>query len=556
MATFYPPSENYAHTLCHSTANHGLVLDPVGIGFTILLRLSLTPNLQEFEARHSHSILESYSEYHRQEAICGVERQFLCQFGRSTPAFDPFLALDARIGQRTGVERQFTSFILVKTWAWLRLPHLAPVPREPHSFPLANRWRNWDRGGGCYRYLSLAHFRKAFDDLQEGHFVWQAYAVDRIEPDTIPPEIYMDSVVWSATVPLVSFECIEWHSTDRITRQFGFIQVVPHQERSLEPAHGEVLTGPKNLDWTTAPTHSFWVMQWTNRYNHILTDNPVAPHHALEIYMDWYRKKYGNHLNLSDLVVQENDDGNPVREDDPQEQENDPEEQENDEPQSPPPQPQPPEEQPQSSNPYVPQTLFTPSMPLHQQYWGSSQFDTGEGASFSQLLGFMAADSTRSHTSHQPDIMAGRYSLDARFPCRTPSVTSGGIVSGDSSRSEGSRGILISQDPRRVSMGLIEENPTATEQAVDDYLVDEPEDDESEDDDMDEDDDKSGDDDPGHAYDAGLSEPRTPAEIGKAYNMRVDPPHHSANRFTPSVFKKAAKKCKKFVKDVKWSMRK
>ena len=32
----------------------------------ILLRLSLTPSLQEFKARHSHSIPESYSEYHRQ----------------------------------------------------------------------------------------------------------------------------------------------------------------------------------------------------------------------------------------------------------------------------------------------------------------------------------------------------------------------------------------------------------------------------------------------------------------------------------------------------------
>ena len=51
----------------------------------------------------------------RAEAICGVERQFLCQFGRSTPVFDPFLALDARIGQRTGVERQFTSSILMQS---------------------------------------------------------------------------------------------------------------------------------------------------------------------------------------------------------------------------------------------------------------------------------------------------------------------------------------------------------------------------------------------------------------------------------------------------------
>ncbi|XLU31007.1 hypothetical protein S245_067073, partial [Arachis hypogaea] len=37
---------------------------------------------------------------------------------------------------------------LLLCWAWIRLPYLAPVPREPRSFPLANR--------------------KALDDLQEG----------------------------------------------------------------------------------------------------------------------------------------------------------------------------------------------------------------------------------------------------------------------------------------------------------------------------------------------------------------------------------------------------
>ena len=79
MATFHPSSENYAHALCHSTANHRLVLDPVGIGFIILLNLSLTPNLQEFEARHSHSILESYSEYHRQ-GLDFLDSQECCQW--------------------------------------------------------------------------------------------------------------------------------------------------------------------------------------------------------------------------------------------------------------------------------------------------------------------------------------------------------------------------------------------------------------------------------------------------------------------------------------------
>ena len=48
----------------------------------------------------------------RVETLLGVKRQLLCQFGRSTLVLDPFLALDARIGQRAGVKRQFASSIL------------------------------------------------------------------------------------------------------------------------------------------------------------------------------------------------------------------------------------------------------------------------------------------------------------------------------------------------------------------------------------------------------------------------------------------------------------
>ncbi|QHO40723.1 uncharacterized protein DS421_5g139590 [Arachis hypogaea] len=201
-----------------------------------------------------------------------------------------------------------SSLTLLLVWAWIRLPFLAPVPREPRSFPLANRWRNWERGDRRFRYMKLAHFRKAFDDLQE------------VDPDIIPADIYMHSVVWSATVPLVSFECIEWHATDRCRRQFGFVQGVPHQERNLDKAHGEVLTDPKNLNWATATSHSFWVMQWTNMYNHVLTEDD-GPQHPLDIYMHWYRKKYGNCLNLSDLVVQEDDEGDQGMDDVDQENE-------------------------------------------------------------------------------------------------------------------------------------------------------------------------------------------------------------------------------------------
>ncbi|XP_072071620.1 serine/threonine-protein phosphatase 7 long form homolog [Arachis hypogaea] len=194
---------------------------------------------------------------------------------------------------------------LLLGWAWIRLPYLSPLSREPRSFSLANRWRNWERGDRRYRYLKLAHFRKAFDELQEGQFVWVAYVVDRVDPNIIPPEIYMQSVVWSATVPLVSFECIEWHATDRVRRQFGFIQGVPNQEQNLDKAHGEVLTGPKNLNWATAPSHSIWVMHWTNRYHYVLSELSIPSQHPLDTYMNWYRSKFGNRLALSNLVGEE-----------------------------------------------------------------------------------------------------------------------------------------------------------------------------------------------------------------------------------------------------------
>ena len=54
------------NALCHSTAIQLSVLDHVGIESSDSFASVTTPNTREFEARHSHSILESYSEYHRQ----------------------------------------------------------------------------------------------------------------------------------------------------------------------------------------------------------------------------------------------------------------------------------------------------------------------------------------------------------------------------------------------------------------------------------------------------------------------------------------------------------
>ncbi|QHO00712.1 uncharacterized protein DS421_13g408770 [Arachis hypogaea] len=58
---------------------------------------------------------------------------------------------------------------LLLTWAWIRLPFLAPIPGNPRLFPIANRWRSWDRENYAYRYHSLPHYRRLLDEMQEGH---------------------------------------------------------------------------------------------------------------------------------------------------------------------------------------------------------------------------------------------------------------------------------------------------------------------------------------------------------------------------------------------------
>ncbi|RYR11535.1 hypothetical protein Ahy_B04g069055 [Arachis hypogaea] len=110
-------------------------------------------------------------------------------------------------------------------------------------------------------------------------------------------------------------------------------------------------------------------------------------------------------------------------------------------------------------------------------------------ALFSQLLGFMGANTGQSQSNHQPDMMLRGYSLDARHSCRTSSSTSGGRVSGDSSRSDDGQGILNSQNSQRISMDLIEKNAKTIEHESDDYLVEQSDgkdDDENEDGDEDE----------------------------------------------------------------------
>ncbi|RYR12120.1 hypothetical protein Ahy_B04g069661 [Arachis hypogaea] len=164
--------------------------------------------------------------------------------------------------------------------------------------------------------------------------------------------------------------------------------------------------------------------------------------------------------------------------------------------------------EPEQFTPYISDThsadYLTP--PVHQQYWSVPHQESGEQDLFSQLLGFMALVPGYSYPAYrdiptdqraQPSgIAPGRLSLDTKPRQLTFSNTSGGRLSVDSSMSDDAmRGIIQSENLRRVPMSLILESYQPVDEDNDDFLVDHPDGDGDEDADADEDEDEDDDED-------------------------------------------------------------
>ncbi|QHO53684.1 uncharacterized protein DS421_2g50110 [Arachis hypogaea] len=195
---------------------------------------------------------------------------------------------------------------LLLAWAWTRLPFIAPIPSNPQIFPIANsdsldvRFHNWKRQNRPYRFRTLETYRRDLD------FVWEPYAIGRTDPEVIPPDIRQHSAIWSATVPLISFECIEWHASDRLRRQFGLTQGIPNQERDLGEAHGEVLTGEPRTTITattiatatTAPSQT-QAQQEPEQFTPYIPDMHSADYLTPPVYQQYWSYSYPAYRDIS-----------------------------------------------------------------------------------------------------------------------------------------------------------------------------------------------------------------------------------------------------------------
>ncbi|XP_072066781.1 serine/threonine-protein phosphatase 7 long form homolog [Arachis hypogaea] len=149
------------------------------------------------------------------------------------------------------------SLILLFVWVWERMPFLAPISCDQLvdvGVPLARRWSHWRRHTR-YTRKPTVHFRRGLNDM----------GVD-------------DS-------PLVSFECIEWHPTDRVRRQFGLQQLPLDPVFEIGRDHCRRLTGPQNHDWRGM--NNQWVNLWiSGHYNTLQLRDEIVDFHPLPVYYE------------------------------------------------------------------------------------------------------------------------------------------------------------------------------------------------------------------------------------------------------------------------------
>ncbi|KAL5141185.1 Serine/threonine-protein phosphatase 7 long form [Glycine soja] len=106
--------------------------------------------------------------------------------------------------------------ILLQMWAWERCPTLAPkrTPSQVENTPLGHRWLR--RGNQHIGNDDVRVFRRKLDIMKRHEFVWESYPSTVIS--LLPPVCLVRSLAWYAVVPLICFQVIEWHQSDRILR--------------------------------------------------------------------------------------------------------------------------------------------------------------------------------------------------------------------------------------------------------------------------------------------------------------------------------------------------
>ncbi|KAF1863241.1 hypothetical protein Lal_00014704 [Lupinus albus] len=113
--------------------------------------------------------------------------------------------------------------------------------------------------------LKVTGYRSRLDHMDINDFKLLPY---EIYNNNLPHEVQQDKKVWSACKALICFSIVEWHQTDRVRLQFGFVQDLPQPPKNLDALHKVDKRGNQDTNWATK--HAQWIQCWSRRRDQVL----------------------------------------------------------------------------------------------------------------------------------------------------------------------------------------------------------------------------------------------------------------------------------------------
>ncbi|XP_019240024.1 PREDICTED: serine/threonine-protein phosphatase 7 long form homolog [Nicotiana attenuata] len=164
---------------------------------------------------------------------------------------------------------------------------ILPLGQDYPFLPLAIRWilrRGNYRGTDAHHNLPL--LRDVLDMLVEGQFIWTPYSIELL--GHLHACCSVDRLIWSTSVPLIFWDFVEYHATERVLRQFGRPQAIPRDPR-WEPTHYQ-RDDRSNMD----RQYVGWLQQqidyWEDRAERIPLPPSVFQEASIQLYDGWCRR--------------------------------------------------------------------------------------------------------------------------------------------------------------------------------------------------------------------------------------------------------------------------
>ncbi|KAL4347549.1 hypothetical protein GQ457_17G024230 [Hibiscus cannabinus] len=151
--------------------------------------------------------------------------------------------------------------VLLQSWAWYRMPFIAPICAGPSEFPLATRWHNKKEKRALEHKVTI-EVRMLIDKWCESQFIWRPY-LDEGLLVLIPERAYDDVDNWCSIMSLIHFALVEMFYGNRVLRQFGYHQPVPEMPLNMDEYEMIDTRGKSDSNWPLK--HAEYIEKWNAR---------------------------------------------------------------------------------------------------------------------------------------------------------------------------------------------------------------------------------------------------------------------------------------------------